>query len=227
MRKIVLLVSVVLLVMVLAGCAPDPRNVAEAEAIRLQAEQQAADAAQERLMAQDQHALDLAQAQAVQAETVAARGRLIRYGSMSGVIALVILLGASVYVYSSTVAPGLAQAAVTAADIKARCIPLDRATRAYPMLMTDLGGGRTALAIPGVFGVLPLDQAQVPNEQMAATLGQVQCLGLLVDAAKRSDQAGTLPMLQAPVIHAMDVKEVSPKVRVYTGRKVKDEQIAK
>jgi hypothetical protein len=203
----------------LTACGTDPRNVADAYATTSQADQAAADAALQRTITADEQAQRMADAKALEGERVAAKGRALRSGSIAGVIALIVCLGASAWVYMKYVAPGLAQAAVRAADIKSRCISLDKATKTYPMLFTELANGRIALAIPGIDSVLMLDKPHEPNAQMISVQGQVQALGLLADAAKRSRQDGTLAMLQAPVINAMDVEQVSPKVKVYRTRK--------
>jgi hypothetical protein len=203
----------------LAACGTDPRNVADAYATTSQADQAAADAALQRTITAEEQAQKMADAKALEGERVAAKQRALRYGSIAGVIALIICLSASAWVYLKYVAPGLAQAAVTAADIRSRCIPMDRGTKTYPMLLTQLSNGRIALAIPGIDSVLMIDRPHEPNAQMIAVQGQVQALGLLADAAKRSKQDGTLAMLQAPVINAMDMEQVSPKVKVYRTRK--------
>jgi hypothetical protein len=204
----------------LAACGADPRNAADAYATTTQANTDKANADQQRQITADEHAQAMAEAQAVQAEQVAAKQRAIKYGSIAGVIALVIVMGASAWFYVKYVAPGLAQAAVTAADIKSRCIPLDRKTMTFPALVNYLPDGRVSLTLPDLSSVMLLDQPHEPNAQQIATQGQTKVIGLMTQAAAHSRQDGTLAMLQAPVINAMEVEDHPGKgVKVYRAKK--------
>lgn len=207
---LVLLVSMVLL----AGCGADPRNAADAYATTVQADQAAKDAELQRVITADEHNQQMVESQAIQAERVAAGQRLVRYESIMLLVFLGIVGLALCYVWITSVAPGVGKAVVAAVDLKARQIPLDRGTRQYPLLLTPLGGGKFSLVDPNTNQVLLLDVPHEPTEQRVAVTGQVQALGLLTEAAKWSDQSGTLGMLQAPVVHAYDVHEVSKNVKL-------------
>jgi hypothetical protein len=209
-----------LLIFLLTSCGTDPRDAADAYATTSQADQTAADAELTRTITAEEQAQKMAEAKATEAERVAAKNRVIRYASIFGTICLIACMIGTAYVYYKYLAPGLANAAILAADIKARCIPLDPKTRTYPAVIHYLSNGRATISLPGQSAVLLLDKPHEPNEQQIAVQGQTQAIGLLADAAKGSKQESQLGLLPMPdVINAMDIKNLTDNIRTYSLKK--------
>ena len=205
---------ILLVIILAAGCAPDPRNQADADKTRLLAEQQAADQTQARKQAADLHTQALRDAEQTQAVRVAAKNRMIGGASVIGLITLAALAAASVFVYVTRLAPGLAAAAVTAADLRARLIPLDKITRQYPLLQTQ-HNGQPMLTNPNAGQVLELTAGHDPNPQQIAATGQTQTVGLIADAAARMHNSEALPL---PRVVYDAVITGNPAIKVLTPK---------
>lgn len=211
-KKVVNLILAVFLL--LAGCAPDPRNEAEAYAMMSQADQEAADAAVMRQMTASGELQRQAEEMATADSRIEARSRIIRYGSAILVIMMAGLAAATIYVYASHLAPGLASAAVTAADLRARLMPLDHKTRQYPLLMQPQGDGKITLTNANTGLVLELETGQCADRQMVAASAQVQAIGLVADASVQAKATAALEMMQTPVVYDLITTD-NPNVRTW------------
>jgi hypothetical protein len=209
------------LALFLGGCAMDPRNEADAYAIRSQADEDAAVSKLNRSITgtdAEQRQMETAETAAQRMET---RNLVSRYGGMALVVLVLGLTVATVAVYAWRVAPGLAGAAVRAAETHAGLIQLDARTRQYPLVLQRIEKGRFALINPNIGQVLHLDMSQAPDRQLIASAGQVQALGVLADAAVRAKSGDALTGMQPQLIDGACCDTV--RVRVYRPRGGMDE----
>lgn len=199
-----LIIAVVVLGL-LAGCAPDPRNEAEAYQIRTQAEIEAAAARQAEAQNQADWELKHQQAEETSAAWVAAVKTFIK-------TVLYILIGA-VWVIIAALAAGLAwasvgtgQAIAVAAMNKANTIRLDVQTRQYPLYLAHLGEGRLSLTDMNTGQTRLLDVRNAADRQLIGTSGAIRLSGAVAYEARRAKQSdstgvalvGTNPAIVAP-----------------------------
>lgn len=187
-----------------SACGVDPRKQAEAEAIRLRAESQAAAEQQALQIAQDLHEQQMEETKATEAERIAAQRRLIFSVSVTGAVALAVMIGASAYAYFRA-AMSLQQAfaiyATRRAEVMANVIPLDKETGTFPLLMHRIGNGRYTLTNPNVGSVMLLDLRKAEDRQMIATAHNIQFAGVVARHARAKD-AASLALINPPVIGA-------------------------
>jgi len=141
MQKIITLSFFIL---ALVSCSPDPRNQADADRTRLQAQQAAADQAQARRQQQVTYDLQHAQAQQVSDKWVKGVNTFITVWMISATLGAVVATIATATGWSFA-AVGLGRAVAQAAQVRANLIPLDPETRAYPLYLQHVGNGRFTL----------------------------------------------------------------------------------
>jgi hypothetical protein len=212
MRRFLILL---LLLIFITGCAPDPRKEAQAYQIRSEADQNALNQEQAREQAEEMHQIQMQQArleeqhrEATAREWQAGLNTMIRFGFRAGTVALCLMLlafGIS-FAWSSV---GLAKASAHVAMVKANVIHLDRATRQFPLFIQHVHGTRYALHNPNVGSVLMLDETNPADRQLIATAGATQIAGVIAQEARQSTDPAGVAIVQPPVV---DVKDENLRV---------------
>lgn len=186
MKRIIL--TLCLLALSLAGCAADPRRAADADATRLLAEQQAADAEQAREQQADIHAMEIETRKAAQAEWQSAINKVIHTAAVFGqvTVALWMLSLGAAGVWTML---GTSRAYSIWIENKANQIPLDKSTRQFPLLIYK-GAGMYTLTNPNDNSVLLLDTHKPADLAKVKAMANVQYAGALGQEAKWSSQPG-------------------------------------
>ena len=183
---------------ILASCAPDPRNQADAYKTTVLADQAAADQAAARSV----RTIEADQAAAEAAQTAAARvagwNRFILVASIAGCVVVSCLA-----IGGSWAAIGGGRAMAKAAEVRAMVVSyqLDELTRQYPALMTYLGAGRFSLANPNTQSVLMLDTRQAADRESIRAAGAIQLAGAVAREARRSNQPEGVAVITSGVNH--------------------------
>lgn len=209
MKNILILI---LVLMALTACAPDPRRSAQAYQIRIQADIDAANAQQMREYQQQVNAI---QAQALRVDEANqeataqnwhnALNMTLRYGAyvMTAAVCFILFMAArSIATSIATATEGLSKAVVSAADVRAHLIRLDPVTRQYPVYLQYLGQGKFSAVNLNVNAVLMLDTRNEPDRQMIAAMGATQYAGALAHEARQAQDPTGVTMLQTPIIDA-------------------------
>lgn len=196
MKKLLL---ILFLILSLAACEPDPRDAAQAEAIRLNAQQNSADRIQARQEAADQAALNLQQEQAISAAKVQAENITIYYAGILGTIALGLLFLALAAGLSWAMI-GTGRAWVRAAEVKANLITLNPETRQFPLFIQYTGKGQFTLTNPNTGSVAFLDTRRAADRQMITASAAVQLAGAIATEARRSKDPAAVAIIQPPLI---------------------------
>jgi len=188
--------GVFVLLLWLTACAPDPRDVAEADAMRLEAQQAALGQAQARVHQQKMWSIDEAERQAISAEIVRAKAWVIRWaaGSLS-----VVLVAMGIGLSWGLIGAG--RAAAQAAAVRANLIPLDATTRQFPLLLRYVGRGRYTLANPNTGSVVMLDTRRKEDRQLIAASGAVQLAGAIAAEARKSRDPASVAIIRPPIIY--------------------------
>jgi len=207
MKQTIRLILGLLALLALSACGVDPRKEAAAEATRIQAQSQAADAAQLRehndamnKLAEQERTAEIARINEVQAKRVAAMNTMWTTFKIFGSVGLAVTLLA-LAVSISRASYGIAQATVTAAELRANLIQLDRVTRQFPLLR-QVHGTRYALHNPNSGSVLMLDTARDEDRQLITALGMTQLAGVIGQESRQSSDPAGLAMMRPPTIHA-------------------------
>lgn len=187
----------------LAGCAADPRDAAEAVQIRLEAEAEANARAQELQQKALQFELKHAEAEATSAQLIASMRDFIRYtfGALT-IGAVGFILAAAVGLSWGTVGAG--RAAAEAVHVRANLVPLDVATRQYPLYLQKVSRDRYTLTDMNTGQVKLLDLRDAGDRQLIATAGAVRLAGAVAYESRRSSDPagvaiiGTNPAIVAP-----------------------------
>jgi hypothetical protein len=184
------------LALLLAACAPDPRDAADAYRTTLLADQQAADQAQARAMRQEEWE-----------RTLPKRLEALNWALLIGSISLCVFL-ATAAIGGSWAAIGAGRAAARAAIVRANLIPLDAATRQFPLLLNYLGRGRYSLVDPNTEMVTLLDTRQPADRDKFRQMGMVKLAGVVAqEAGKHAGTANILEMGLGEVIGRMQEVE--------------------
>ena len=190
-----LVVSLGVMVILLAGCASDPRNAAEADAIRLDAASQAASDRVELAIAEQRAALELVELSEVSPWRVAARRVIVSAGAVAACVALgglgVGLAWASV---------GAGRGAARLAAIRSGVIPLAEPTRQFPLVVSYVGKGRLSLTNPNSGSVIFLDTRRVADRGGLAGAAVIQLAGAVAREARRSSDAAGVSVIPGGVI---------------------------
>lgn len=214
MKKISLFFAICLAVL-LAGCA-DPRDAAEARRVNALTDEDVQDRQQARELRE-------AEAEREAKHEAEARERWSRIwesavrgaAAAAGVAGFLAVLALGVG--TSVVLVGLGQATREAALLRANLIPLDRATRQYPLLrvwrsedgrrLTALGSGKYLLANPNDGSVMTMDVRQEADTQKVAGMISAWDAGIVAEAAKaakdsNSDGIGLIASGAARIVEA-------------------------
>jgi hypothetical protein len=174
-------------VVILASCAPDPRNQADAARIQKIAEQESLD--REQLRAQ--RAISFQQAQAERDQTRSARVAVKNGLYLAGGLALaIVILALAAGIAWGVIGAGRATA--RAAELRSCLIPLDEPTRQFPLLVGYRGHGRFSLINANTGAVLLLDSSMTADRQLITTAGAVQLAGVAAREARRAKDAGAV-----------------------------------
>ena len=146
-----------------SGCAE--QRQAEAHAIRRQTAR-----------ADDRHRLAMEREAAVMGDKVQAERNLVMFGQ----IGLMVLAGGGIGI-ALYWGRGMAQASVRQQQFQATLIPLDEATRQYPLLPYEGPRGTLRVYNPNTNSVLRLDRGHEVNLALADNAAKVQVAGLLPD----------------------------------------------
>ena len=197
-RLVVMALMIGACLVILASCAPDPRNQADAYKTTVLADQAAADQAEARAARTVQDNQAAAELLSTEAARVAA-WRWFDYclGAAGSVIVIGLAIG------SSWAMIGSGRAMAKAADTRAMVVSfqLDESTRQYPALMTYLGAGRFSLANPNTQSVLMLDTRQPGDRQAIRAAGAVMLAGAVAREARRSNQPEGVAVITSGVSH--------------------------
>jgi len=208
MDKKIIFGALFILILV-TSCAPDPRKDAEAYATRVEADSQAATAAQAREQEADLHALEMQKKELAQEIRVATAPELKRGLKMMLTVSFYFATAAvcySLFMTARTVnttVQGVGRALVIRAELQANLIGLDYRTRQYPLLR-QAHGTRFALSNPNDNSVTMLDVSNPADRQKIAALGAVQLAGAIAYEARKSSDPGALAMIKPTVIDAAD-----------------------
>lgn len=197
-RLVVFVLMIVSGLVILASCAPDPRNQADAYKTTVLADQAAADQAEARAartLQDNQAASDRA---ATEAARVAGWNRFILVASIAGCVGAAFLA-----IGCSWAAIGAGRSVAMAAERKAAVITihLDESTRTFPLAMVYLGAGRFSLANPNTQNVLMLDTRQPGDRQAIRAAGAVMLAGAVAREARRSNQPEGVAVITSGVSH--------------------------
>lgn len=195
-------ISTLFLLALLTACSIDPRKLAEADVLRMEARSQAAFAAQQLRQAGDEQSLALEEQRLTQAVRLAARERLILWTSVSGALALSLVIAWAGYTAARTL-DGLGRVLVAyaglRADVLGNLVPLDARTRQFPLLLHRLGDGRYSLSNPNTESVLILDMKRLADRQMVSAAGAVQFVGAFSQEAKRANDPAGMALIRTPM----------------------------
>ena len=188
MKKIFLLL---LLMITLVGCAPNPLDEADAYAMTVQADQKAAADELARSIKQQKAEYDAQRKAAAAVEIDAAIQTVIRIATLCAVLVL-IAFAASLSITLRDIGRGAGQAAIKAMDLKAHLIPLDPVTRQYPLLLQSIGNYKFSLTNPNTDSVLILDTRNAADRLMVLSMARTQATGTLARESRLSLKPGEI-----------------------------------
>jgi hypothetical protein len=207
MKRVLLILAAVI---VISGCAPDPRKEAQAYQIKEQADQDAANQELNRKHAEELQTINLqnleleqAHREAVKAEWRAGLNKMIHYGFNVATIAVCILILAVAVAFSYG-SIGTTKAIIRAAEVRANLIYLDPITREYPAFLQYIGHGKFSLTDLNKKVTLLLDTRNEPDRQMIATSGVVRLAGVIASEASKSNDPAGVSIIQPTVIDVQD-----------------------
>jgi len=207
MKKVL---PIILLLILVSACAPDPRKEAEAYATRIEADQNALNSEQNRQHAEQLHQFDLQRRamdqenqKAIQPQWQLALNRAIWGGSITLIIVVCFSVVSVTRTINQTV-EGVGAAFVRRADVGANLIPLDRVTRQFPLLIQHVHGDKYALHNPNAGSVVMLDVSNPADRQMIATSGATQIAGVIAQEARQSTDPAGVSIIQPPIVNVKD-----------------------
>lgn len=170
-----------LLAVLLAGCAPDPRRQADADATRMQAESDAEEDRQTREQDAQEHDLVIDHWKtAAPFINAAIRAALISLMFT----AFVIIASFGVGMSTVTISAGISTARRN--FDKPIQIKLDPATRQYPLLMNKVSEGRYSLTNPNTGSVTMLYERNPNDKLMIQAMSATQFIGAMGHEARLS-----------------------------------------
>jgi len=207
MKRVLLMV---VLLIVVSGCASEPRKDAQAFQIRSQAQQDALNSETVRAHQEELNAIETQQRQLEEQhrEAIAAEWRkglntLIHYGFIFVTIGLCAFCLVLAYSFSRG-AIGVANATARMAEVRANLIQLNANTRQFPLVVQHVHGSRYALHNPNTGSVLLLDENREADRQLIATSGATQIAGVIAQEARQSSDPAGMAIMQPPVIDVQD-----------------------
>ena len=193
---------ILLLAIFLAGCGPNPLDVADAYKTTVQADQQAAADELARSIEQQKAEYAAQRKAAAAADIDAGIQTVIRFATLCAVLVL-IAFAASLSITLRDIGRGAGQAAVKAMELKANLIPLDPVTRQYPLLLQSIGDYKFSLTNPNTDSVLILDTRNSADRLMVLSMARTQATGALareINLSRKSGEKSTIDLLPLEVI---------------------------
>ena len=205
MKKIMFLL---LVSMALAGCAPNPKDIAKAEVLRSEAQQSALDATRAR---EQQTRLDEIEIQNAEREQEVKDAALVNkkhasekvtyWSGIAITISLVIVILA-IGVSGSIAIYGSGRAFARAAMVRAQLIYLDKNTGQYPLVLEYAGKGLVTLTDPNTNTTLLLNTRNEPDRLMIQSAAAIRHVGILANASSKSKDSAGVAMVQPLIIDA-------------------------
>lgn len=188
MNKILLLA---LFALILAACAADPRNEAEAYSTRLQAEQTAQDTAQARTQAAAIFELQQTERAATSKAWAQAWANFLTvamWAATAGSVAALLAVAAGVSFAVVNTGRAVGQAAL----VRANLIYMDPQTRSYPFYLQHIGNGKFTLTDMATGQVKQLDISDRGHRQLIAGANIARLAGTVAHEARhhKTDPAG-------------------------------------
>lgn len=198
------LLVLLLAILSISACAPDPRKEAQAYAIKSEAEQQALSQEQARQQSEELHNLEVQREQIdIQNERANSAVWVSIADTFLTSLAAIFLVTLTALAYQITRASrGISDAVSVAAMNRANLIPLNPITRQFP-LIKQVSEHRFAIHNPNTGSVKLLDERNPEDRQMIAAAAQVQVSGVLASEARQSNDPAGMAMIRPPVL---DVK---------------------
>lgn|SRR4030067_2726556 len=203
------LIPVIFIIIVMSACTPDPRKEAQALAIRLEAEQKAANEIQNRQRAEDLHqfqlqslAMDQENSRAIQQQWQLALNRAIWIGSLTIILSVCFAIISVTRTTNKTIA-GIGMAMVRRAELSASLVKLDPITRQFPLVI-PIHNGRWAAFNANTEFVRLLDENNPSDRQMIATSGATQIAGVIAQEARQSADPAGVAIIQPPIVDVKD-----------------------
>lgn len=201
------IVAIAILLMLLTACGADPRREAKAYETRMLAEQTAADREQARQVEAQREAERAAEAAYrrqvwdASLETAQTMGRFfVAVNAFVLTLAVAFVVGSGALTVRRTVS-GLGDAVVLRALTQAALIHMDKGTRTFPSLLTDINGTKF-LTSQSTGQTWRLDEKALANPQALAMLAQVASTGAAMQEMKGAHDAGGMAIFQPEVIEA-------------------------
>jgi len=206
MKKVL---PIILLLIFVSACAPDPRREAEAYATRIEADQNALNNEQNRQHAEQLHqfelqrrAMDQENQKAIQPQWQLALNRAIWGGSITLIIVVCFSVVSVARTTNKTI-EGIGRAIVQRAELSASLIKLDPVTRQFPLVMR-IHSDRWAAFNANTEFVRMLDENNPSDRQMIATAGATQIAGVIAQEARRSNDPAGVAIIQPTVVDVKD-----------------------
>ena len=197
---------ILLAVLILTACAPDPRRDAAAYATRIQADNAALSADQARQQQTRLDEITIREAERKQEIKDAAldkakqsAGWVAYWGGVAVTISIVAII-ISAGVGSSYALVGAGKASARFAEVKASLIYLDAKTGQFPLLLSPLGNGRYSLTDPSTNSVLMLDTRNEPDRLMVQGAMAVRHALVMSNAAAKSQDPTGVAQVQPLII---------------------------
>ena len=162
--------AALLIMVALTACSPDPRNAADAERTRLEAQSASQRDAQALSQAQRDWEITTKEREQLSSTIVERRTEIITWWSRAALAAGILAIG-SIGLGFSQVTLGLAATTVNAARLRSTLVYLDAKTGTFP-LVTYKGAGRYTIADPNTGMTMVADSRhQADRAMIAAAMG--------------------------------------------------------
>lgn len=192
----------------LVSCAPNPKDVAKADVMRMEARQQVMDdiRAREQQIKLDEIEIQNAQREQEVKDAALANKKhameMVTYWSGIAITISLVMVILTVGASGSIAIYGSGKAFARAAMVKAQLIYLDKATGQYPLVLEYAGKGIVSLTDPNTNTTLLLNTRNEPDRLMIQTAGAVRHVGVLASAASKSKDPTGVAIIQPLIIDA-------------------------
>lgn len=184
-----------MLCLLMAGCAADPRNEAEAQATISQAQQAAEDARATREQKQAEAQLKLKEREAMSQQWIESVNTFIKWMMYFAIVAsaLVMLSASGALGWAFF---GLSRAFQEQMAHQAQLIHMDENTRQFPLLLHHNGKGLFTAVDMNTGAVADLDVRNAGDRQMIAGAQAIRLAGVVASESRRAGkQAGDVAMV--------------------------------
>ena len=185
--------------LILFACAPSPKEKAEAFAVEIQAQQDAADQEQARLHEQEWHELEMAKERSLAEQKYKAMNSVIKWAGVFGSITLSISILA-LGIGFGIGAIGTGRAVARGAMVRSNLIRLDPVTRQFPLIIHQVGRYIVSLTNMNDGSTLLLDRRNEADRQKISAMGLTQVAGVIASEASKSTDPGGVAAVCPPVI---------------------------